>query len=100
MSELSPVKETQKQDTTPPKKYAVKIHNDDFTPFDFVVVVLVNVFAQPVDSAFELTSQIHSKGSAIAGVYSREIAETKIEQLKILAERAQYPLLATLEATD
>ncbi|OOR87859.1 hypothetical protein B0181_09420 [Moraxella caviae] len=80
-----------------PAKYAVILHNDDYTTMDFVVAVLMQVFGHDLDKAVALMYQVHEQGSAVAAVYVKEIAETKAAQVVQLAENAQYPLLATIE---
>ena len=60
-----------------PKKYKVVFHNDDYTPMDFVVILLAKVFRKNMDDAFSIMMSVHEKGKGIAGVYSKEIAETK-----------------------
>ena len=80
-----------------PGKYKVIFMNDDVTPMDFVVEVLVQIFRHSDKTAQELTMSIHSKGSAVAGVYSYEIAEQKaVETTKISREHG-FPLQIAIE---
>ena len=80
-----------------PKLYKVLLHNDDYTPMEFVVLVLVNVFHKSESDATSIMLHAHSRGYAVAGVYSYEIAETKVNETMALASKAQFPLLCTLE---
>jgi ATP-dependent Clp protease adaptor protein ClpS len=83
-----------------PPKYRVILHNDDYTSMEFVVRVLMDIFGKSSDEAEALMWRIHEKGSAICGVYTFEIAETKAEQVKMLARQNSFPLLATIEVDE
>ena len=83
--------------TKTPSFYKVVIHNDDFTPRDFVVHVLQRFFKKDETSATELMLQIHHQGFGIAGVYTHEIAETKAYQVNEYSKQQNYPLRTTLE---
>lgn len=89
---------TQKEDLElqEPKKYKVILHNDDYTPFDFVILILIELFNKNEEQAFQITKEIHTKGKGIAGVYTKDIAETKAEQVKSIAQNNEFPLLATI----
>jgi ATP-dependent Clp protease adaptor protein ClpS len=80
-----------------PTKYKVLLHNDDYTTMDFVVEVLTVIFHKSLDESEQLTINIHKTGRAICGVYSYEIAQTKVYQVKQRAKSHGFPLLATLE---
>jgi len=80
-----------------PKLYKVLLHNDDYTPMEFVVLVLVNVFHKSESDARSIMLHAHTHGYAVAGVYTFEIAETKVAETLKLAEQAQFPLLCTME---
>jgi ATP-dependent Clp protease adaptor protein ClpS len=80
-----------------PQMYRVILHNDDYTSMDFVVMILTNIFHKNHKEAEVLMITIHEKGSAICGVYTYEIAQTKAEQVKKLAKQNEFPLLATIE---
>ena len=96
MSELKePVKDTQK--VVPPPLYAVMLHNDDFTPFEFVVNVLCGVCNLSEEKAWLVAKDVHEKGKAAAGIYPRDIAETRRLQISLHAEQEQHPLLADIE---
>ena len=80
-----------------PPLYKVLLHNDDYTTMEFVVMVLVTVFAKNSDEATRIMLNVHHKGIGIAGVYTREVAETKVAIVHRLARRYQFPLKCTLE---
>ena len=80
-----------------PTKYKVMLHNDDYTTIDFVVEILVGVFHKSVAQAEEVMMNVHTKGKAVCGIYTYEIAETKVYQVKELAKSNGFPLLATME---
>ena len=81
-----------------PSKYQVVFHNDDYTPFQFVVIVLMTHFRKSAEQAWSIAQHIHEKGKGIAGgPYSKEIAETKAKQVINIAREAGFPLLATVE---
>lgn len=83
--------------TKRPSMYKVVLLNDDFTPMDFVVSVLEQIFRHPHPGAMELMLQIHHKGAAVAGIYTRDVAETKADQVIEYARINEYPLQCTLE---
>lgn len=80
-----------------PKRWKVILINDDVTPVDFVVTLLMDVFRHDPNSAGNITMQIHETGSAVAGVYSFEIAEIKAVESTSLARAAGYPLQIKME---
>jgi ATP-dependent Clp protease adaptor protein ClpS len=80
-----------------PKLYKVLLHNDDYTPMEFVVLVLVNVFHKSQSDATSIMLHAHTRGYAVAGVYTFEVAETKVSETLKLAEEAQFPLLCSME---
>ena len=79
-----------------PKLYGVKIHNDDYTPMDFVVRLLVQVFRKSEAEATQLMMQVHEGGESIAGVYSYDIAATKTMQAQRMADVEGHPLKVTM----
>jgi len=83
-----------------PKLYKVLLHNDNFTPMEFVVLVLREVFAKSEADAMSIMLHAHTHGFAVAGVYTFEIAETKVEQTLALASENGFPLLCTMEPED
>lgn len=80
-----------------PKKWKVIVLNDDQTPIDFVIALLIEVFKHTPSSASALTMQVHETGSAVAGVYSFEIAEIKSVEATTLARSEGFPLQIKLE---
>ncbi|XP_069177134.1 ATP-dependent Clp protease adapter protein ClpS-like [Procambarus clarkii] len=82
---------------TEPGKYAVVLHNDDKTPMDFVVSMLVNIFNHDESNAFELMMKVHNHGSAVAGVYHNEVAEQKCSDGLAMAKHYKYPLSLSVE---
>lgn len=87
------VLEKQKQKLAEPPQYQVVMHNDDFTSFDLVIAILSSVFGKDGDEAGRISHEIHTKGKAICGVYTRDIAETKAAQAMDIAREEQAPLL-------
>lgn len=90
-----------KLDTRPktkrPPMYKVLILNDDFTPMEFVVHVLERFFGMTHAQAVELMLTVHKKGVAVVGVFSHEVAETKVALVMDFAQRHQHPLQCTME---
>jgi ATP-dependent Clp protease adaptor protein ClpS len=83
--------------TQRPPMYKVLLLNDDFTPMEFVVHVLERFFGLSHAQAFEIMLTVHKKGLAVVGVFSFEVAETKVAQVMDFARRHQHPLQCTLE---
>lgn len=81
-----------------PSKYKVIVFNDEVTTVEFVVVMLINVFHLSQDSAIKLTTNIHNEGSAVAGIYTFEIAEQKSKEATNMARNNGYPLVIKMEA--
>ena len=86
-----------KPKTARPPMYKVLLLNDDFTPMEFVVLVLERFFHMPHAKAVEVMLTVHRKGVAVVGVYTYEIAETKVAQVMEFARRHQHPLQCTME---
>jgi ATP-dependent Clp protease adaptor protein ClpS len=86
-----------KAKTAKPPLYKVLLLNDDFTPMEFVVHVLERFFGMTHAQAFEIMLVVHKKGVAVVGVFSHEIAETKVSQVMDFARRHQHPLQCTME---
>jgi ATP-dependent Clp protease adaptor protein ClpS len=80
-----------------PGKYKVVIRNDDSTPMDFVIALLMSVFKHSQDSATDITMKIHNDGAGIAGIYSYEIAEQKGIESTLLARQHGWPLQINVE---
>jgi ATP-dependent Clp protease adaptor protein ClpS len=83
--------------TDRPPLYKVMLLNDDFTPMEFVVIVLERFFGLNHAQSFELMLTVHKKGLAVVGVFSHEIAETKVGQVMEYAQRHEHPLQCTME---
>lgn len=81
----------------PPKMYKVLLHNDDYTSMEFVVAVLQSIFHHSETSAQRIMLHIHHTGLGIAGVYTAEIAETKVHRVAEIAQKSDFPLLCTME---
>ena len=80
-----------------PPLYRVLLINDDYTPMDFVVGILESVFGMQRTKATQVMLEVHTRGRGICGVYSYEIAETKVSQVMGIAKQHQHPLLCTME---
>ena len=89
--------EAEKVKLKPPPMYKVMLLNDDYTPMDFVVVVLQTVFAMSREQATQVMLKVHRDGMGVCGVYVREVAATKVEQVIELAKSHQHPLQCTME---
>jgi ATP-dependent Clp protease adaptor protein ClpS len=83
--------------TKRPPLYKVLLLNDDYTPMDFVVYILERFFSISNSQATDIMLTVHNKGIAVVGVFSFEIAETKVAQVMELAQRNQHPLQCTME---
>lgn len=90
-------KETESQLKKPPM-YRVVMHNDDYTPMDFVVHVLEAFFSFSHDKATALMWQVHTEGKAVCGIFTRDIAETKVAQVIDYAREQEHPLLCEMES--
>ena len=89
--------EEDKPKLKPPKRYKVIINNDDYTPMEFVVEVLMMFFAMDNTRATRVMMSVHTKGKGICGTFSHEIAETKVDQVNEFSRINQHPLLCTME---
>ena len=81
----------------PPPRYRVLLLNDDFTPMDFVVQVLELFFHLSREKATQIMLHVHTRGVGVCGAFSRDVAETKVAQVKDFAPRHQHPLMCTME---
>lgn len=88
--------ETRKKVEKPPL-YKVLLHNDDYTSMDFVVFVLTTVFHKDTPAARKIMLEVHNRGLGVAGVFTYEIAESKINKVTALARAQEFPLLCTME---
>ncbi len=96
--EEAPVAEAEEKVEEPPL-FKVLLHNDDYTTMEFVVWVLQSIFNMPEDLAFQVMLNVHVKGIGVAGVYTYEIAEMKVNKTTALAREHEFPLLCTMERT-
>lgn len=85
--------------TKKPSMYRVILMNDDYTPQEFVVMILMGIFKKSEEEAFTIMMHVHQKGIGTCGVYTFEVAETKVAQVMDAAKRSQHPLQCTLEKT-
>lgn len=83
-----------------PPLYRVLIHNDDFTTMEFVVYVLQTVFQHSETEAVQIMLHVHLGGVGVAGIYTYEVAEMKVEKVTSLARASEYPLLCTIEEAE
>lgn len=97
MSQKTIIKEENKVKFKKPKMYKIIMYNDDYTSMEFVIKVLAAVFGKKVPEATKIMYDVHKKGSGIAGVYSYDIAVTKISQVRKMAENESYPLKLSME---
>ena len=81
----------------PPGMYKVLLLNDDFTTMDFVIEVLQRFFGLNSERAQQIMLQIHNEGSAICGIYTRDVAETKVSQVSEFAQKNDHPLRCNME---
>jgi ATP-dependent Clp protease adaptor protein ClpS len=80
-----------------PRLWRVLLHNDDYTTQEFVVWVLETVFRKPRAEAFTIMMSVHRSGLGVAGVYTHDVAETKLKATQQMAEAEEFPLLVTME---
>ena len=91
------IKQTDKLDIAKPKKYSVILFNDDSTPMEFVIELLISVFNHTELTAKEIMLKVHEEGKGVAGVYYYEIAEQKIAESISISRGAGFPLALDLE---
>ena len=90
------VEETRPEAVRPPL-FQVVLLNDDFTPMDFVIVVLESFFNMERERATQVMLHVHTRGKGVCGVFTREVAETKVTQVNEFSRTHQHPLLCTME---
>ena len=86
-------------DTARPPLYSVLLLNDDYTPMDFVVDVLLRFFPLNLENATQIMLHVHTRGRGVCGVFTREVAESKVAQVNEFSRMNQHPLLCTMEKT-
>jgi len=92
-----PVVQEAKPRLQKPQLFKVILLNDDYTPMEFVVIILERFFAKNREDATRIMLHVHQKGIGICGIYTREIAETKVRQVLAYAQEHQHPLQCTME---
>jgi ATP-dependent Clp protease adaptor protein ClpS len=80
-----------------PRLWKVLLHNDDYTTQEFVVWVLETIFNKPHGEAFSIMMSVHRSGLGVAGIFTRDVADTKVRKTQQLAEEHEFPLLVTME---
>jgi ATP-dependent Clp protease adaptor protein ClpS len=80
-----------------PPLYKVVLHNDDYTPMEFVVLLLEKFFGMPREKATQVMLHVHTRGKGVCGVYTKDIAETKVVQVNEYSRQNQHPLLCAME---
>jgi len=95
----STVLEGQRAKLKPPSLFKVILLNDDYTPMEFVVIVLQRFFAKNREQATQIMLKVHREGRGLCGVYPRDIAATKVEQVLAFANEHQHPLQCVMEET-
>ena len=94
------VLERRAQRVQPPQMYQVVMLNDDYTPMEFVVVVIQEFFNKDRETATQIMLKIHLDGKAVCGIYSRDVATTKVEQVQQAARHAGHPLQCVCEPVE
>lgn len=84
-------------DIDEPSMYKVFLHNDDYTTMEFVVHVLMTTFNKGIEDATAIMLKVHQEGSGLCGVYTYEVAETKVDAVQHLAREEEFPLICTME---
>ena len=92
------VAERQASRVEPPRMFQVVLHNDDYTPMEFVVMVLQEYFQRDIETATQIMLKIHHEGRGVCGVYTKDVAGTKVELVLTAAKRSGHPLQCTMEA--
>jgi ATP-dependent Clp protease adaptor protein ClpS len=93
------VLERKEQALKPPAMYKVLLLNDDYTPMEFVVEVLQVFFALPRERATQVMLKVHTEGRGVCGIYPRDVASTKVEQVTAYSRQHQHPLQCAMEET-
>ena len=99
-NDLGTIAEIVEPELKRPPMYKVILLNDDYTPMEFVVHILESFFSMNREKATQIMLVVHSEGSAVVGIFPRDIAETKSEQVNTYAQENNHPLMSTVEMTD
>jgi len=94
------VVERKTQRVKPPQMYQVVMLNDDYTPMEFVVVVIQEFFSKDLEAATQIMLKIHLEGRGVCGVYSKDVAATKVDQVLDAAHKAGHPLQCVSEPVE
>jgi ATP-dependent Clp protease adaptor protein ClpS len=94
------VLEREPERVKPPPRYAVFLLNDDYTPMEFVVAVLQQCFNKSSDESVVIMLKVHTEGRGVCGVYTKDIAFTRVDQVMAMAAQYQHPLRCIAEAVD
>jgi len=95
----TPVLESKEQKASLPPMYQVVLLNDDYTPMEFVVIVLQKFFGKGREQATQIMLKVHREGKGVCGVYPKDIASTKVEMVSSFARQHQHPLQCVMEET-
>ena len=87
----------EKSKVKPPKLYKVILLNDDYTTMEFVIEVLQTIFGMSRERATQIMLKVHQEGSAVCGIYPKDLAETKVEQVVVFARQHEHPLRCVTE---
>lgn len=98
--EQSLLRERQRIEIREPRKYKVVIHNDDFTTMDFVVTILMKVFFKKEEEAQAMMLKVHHSGKAVVGIYTYDMAMSKVRKATSLAREQGFPLRLTVEPEE
>ena len=94
------VLERRTQKVKPPQMYQVVMLNDDYTPMEFVVLVIQEFFSKDLESATQIMLKIHLEGRGVCGVYSKDVAATKVDQVREAAHKSGHPLQCLSEPVE
>lgn len=95
----TPVLQAKKSKLKPPRLFKVLLLNDDFTPMEFVVMVLQEFFSKSREQATQIMLKVHREGVGVCGVFPKDVANTKVEQVLAFARQNQHPLQCVMEET-
>ena len=93
-------RERERIDLREPSRYNVILHNDDFTPMDFVVWLLTTIFFKPKKEATEIMLNVHNEGKGIVGPYTYDVAHSKVEKATAISRNNNFPLRLTVEPAE
>jgi ATP-dependent Clp protease adaptor protein ClpS len=88
---------TRREKVKPPRMFKVLLLNDDYTPMDFVIAVLQRFFSMDAEQATRIMLKVHNEGRGVCGIFPRDVAATKVEQVSAFARQSQHPLACVME---